>query len=103
MERNEAIARLKKALKTRTGRAWSVTGGRGTAWGWITVQATPRNRDAHGNTTDADRATLARVFGETVYHQGISIPAAHDYRRSYVDRAENGAAATAPEGVPYWD
>lgn len=41
MERNEAIAAIRTALKARSGKAWSVTGGRGTAWGWITISVPP--------------------------------------------------------------
>lgn len=39
MDRNETIARIRAALKRRSGRPWSVTGGRGTARGWITLPA----------------------------------------------------------------
>lgn len=41
MDRNETIKRIKDALKRRSGKPWSVTGGRGTAWGWITIDAPP--------------------------------------------------------------
>lgn len=41
MGRNETIKEIKSALKQRSGKAWSVTGGRGTAWGWITITAPP--------------------------------------------------------------
>ncbi len=43
-DRDEAIKAIRAALKRRTGRAWSVTGGRGTAWGWITITAPPKRR-----------------------------------------------------------
>jgi hypothetical protein len=110
MDRDEAIARIRKALRTRTGRDWSVTGGRGTAWGWITIEAPPRRRvDENGNTgassyyTSAeDRATLAQALGlESVHFQGVSIPAASDYRQEYVDRAEGRAPSVI--GQRYWD
>lgn len=42
--RNEAIAEIKRALRERSGKTWSVTGGRGTAWGWITISAPPSRR-----------------------------------------------------------
>ncbi len=35
MDRDEAIKRIRAALKRRSGKLWSVTGGRGTSWGWI--------------------------------------------------------------------
>jgi hypothetical protein len=44
LTRDEAIRRIKAALKKRSGRAWSVTGGSGTAWGWITIQVPPKER-----------------------------------------------------------
>jgi hypothetical protein len=57
LDRDETIARIKAALKRRSDRAWSVKGGRGTAWGWITVEAPPRRRtwstrEVAGWTTD---------------------------------------------------
>lgn len=43
LEHNEVTKRIKAALKRKTGKTWSVTGGRGTGWDWITVQA-PKSR-----------------------------------------------------------
>jgi hypothetical protein len=43
-DRDEAIQRIKAALKRRSGKVWSVRGGSGTAWGWITVDAPPARR-----------------------------------------------------------
>lgn len=125
-DRNEAIAAIRAALRRRTGRAWSVTGGRGTVWGWITVDAPPSRatwgyRLRAGAVTDRpedyepfdtgepgrlmspeDRAELARLLGlESVPVQGVSIPAGHDYRTEYVDRAEGRVPRTT--GTPYWD
>ena len=48
MDRSEAIERIRKALKRRSGKTWSVTGGRGTAWGWIHVSAPPARTDRYG-------------------------------------------------------
>jgi hypothetical protein len=103
-DRDATIKTIRSNLKRRTGRAWSVTGGRGTAWGWIEIQATPARRVAHGYTSEADRATLAAALGlDRVDHHGVSIPAGHDYRAEYLERSATGARTTAPEGVPYWD
>lgn len=41
IDRNEAIKTIKAALKARSGKSWSVTGGRGTAWGWIKISVPP--------------------------------------------------------------
>jgi len=39
--RDSAIERIRAALKRRSGKLWSVKGGRGTGWGWITIDAPP--------------------------------------------------------------
>lgn len=129
MDRDEAIARIRKALRQRSGKAWSVTGGRGTAWGWITIDAPPARRtwkyepppgktpgetmpgeyveverpgEPWGHTSPAERAELAALLGlERVHHQGVSIAASSDYRIEYVDRAEGRAPSKT--GTPYWD
>lgn len=44
MDRDVAIKRIKTALKKRSGKDWSVKGGRGTAWGWIKIDAPPRRK-----------------------------------------------------------
>lgn len=102
IDRNRAIARIRAALKARSGKAWSVTGGRGTAWGWITVTAPPQRRQG-GSMTDADRAELGRLLGlgAPVHHQGAMIAASYAYRVEYVDRAEGREPRAV--GRPYWD
>ena len=110
MDRNEAIKRIRTGLRTRTGRDWSVSGGRGTAWGWITVEAPPRrqcdwdgNPEPDGGTTGPeDRRILAEALGlETVHHQGVSIPASNAHYQEYVDRAEGREPSV--HGEMYWD
>lgn len=44
--RDEAIRAIRAGLKRRTGRAWSVTGGRGTAYGWLRIDAPKARRTA---------------------------------------------------------
>lgn len=124
--RDAVIYRLRVALRQRTGRTWSVTGGRGTAWGWIKIDAPParqtwRHRLREGATFDrpedyeeydsgrpgghmspADRLELAAFMGlERVHVDGISIPASSDYYTEHVDRAEGRAPRVT--GRPYWD
>lgn len=125
--RDEAIRAIRAALKRRSGKTWSVKGGRGTAWGWITIMAPPRRctgdyvkvgvdeltgRDKYelvdsgkqtGYMTPEDCAELARLLGQPrpVHPQGDTVPDASDYRREYIERAE-GRKITAP-GTPYWD
>lgn len=112
-DRNTAIKMIRDALKERSGKAWSVTGGRGTAWGWISIDAPParRNYDFNGEPTDSDygvmgpddRAELGELLGldGPVHQQGHSVPAGSDYRREYVARAR-GEQPTV-HGKPYWD
>jgi hypothetical protein len=101
-DRNEAIKEIKKALKARSGKSWSVTGGRGTAWGWIHISVPP-SRLVDGYISVEERAELGKLLGldKPVHLQGESVPAGSDYRQEYVDRA-NGRAPTV-HGKPYWD
>lgn len=126
MDRQEAIQRIRKGLQQRSGKAWSVKGGRGTAYGWIEVSAPPARLTAHsrqkqghigtmpedyeivdtgepnGYMTEADRKELAGLLGlERVHIQGINIAASTAYRLEYVARAEGRVPDTF--GTPYWD
>lgn len=60
MERSEVTKRIKKALKKRTGQTWSVTGGRGTAWGWLTIEAAKSRQVMHDSNPKYDRFALGR-------------------------------------------
>jgi len=102
-DRDEAIRAIRAALKRRTGRTWSVTGGRGTAWGWITVTAPPSRRVKYDYMTEADRRDLGEALGldAPVHSQGVWIPAQHDYRTEYIDRAEGRPPSVV--AVAYWD
>jgi hypothetical protein len=101
-DRNEAIARIKAALKARSNKRWSVRGGRGTSWGWIDVTSPPSRQNEFGYLTEEDRADLARLFGlDVVHRQGLSIAASSDYYREYIDRAEGRTPAVIAQ--PYWD
>ncbi len=126
--RDETIKRIRDALKKRSGKTWSVTGGRGTAWGWLTIDAPPARRtwrhEATGERDDrfndvyrevdggpgyaghmspGERAELATLLGldQPVHFQGQSIASSNDYYREYVDRAEGRKPAKCAE--PYWD
>ena len=125
MDRNDAIKQIKEALKRRSGKSWSVTGGRGTAWGWITIDAPPARRTMHGvlksnvstwpaeyeakdtgvpggHITDADRRILGELLNlEFVDCLGVRIPAGYAYYQEYIDRA-NGREPTI-RGKRYWD
>ena len=127
MDRNDTIREIRNALKRRSGKAWSVTGGRGTAWGWITISAPParctwRERQIAGSMgrdpgdfelydsgepgrcmSPAETAELAALLciEPHMARQGVSIPASSDYYREFVDRA-NGREPSVL-GRPYWD
>ena len=96
MDRNEAITKIRQALKARSDKSWSVTGGRGTAWGWITVEAPPKRRTVNFDgtgpcdcTTPEEREELAKLLDLcSVHQQGHSIPASTNHYREYVARAE---------------
>ena len=128
-DRDSTIAAIRAALKRRSGKAWSVKGGRGTSWGWISVDAPPaRCTGRHvpkphniiaqapgvenwdyvdtgvrgGGITPADLAELGALRSlEYVHTQGLKIPACGDYYREYVERAHGLPVTKA--GEPYWD
>ena len=125
MQRDEVIQRIRHALKARSGMPWSVTGGRGTAWGWINIDAPPARRTwkfvlpagvpdvpesyvevdtgtPGGHTGPEDREILRQLLGLSRMHwQGESIPSSTDYYEEYVDRAEGRMPKRY--GAPYWD
>jgi hypothetical protein len=123
-----AVKAIRKALKERSGKEWSVKRDTGTASGWIDISAPPPRRrtwqrrylgeDAQGkpmvewyedasqeggSMSPADRDELTRLLGlsRTVDPDGVSIPASSDHRWEYVDRAE-GRTPTV-HGTQYWD
>jgi hypothetical protein len=101
IDRGEAILAIRAALRARSNRSWSVRGGRGTSWGWITIIAAPK-RLVDGFMTDDDRAELAGLLGlDSVHGQGELIPASSAHRREYLARAQGREPAV--RGEPYWD
>jgi hypothetical protein len=124
-ERTEVTKRIKNALKQRSGLDWSVTGGKGTAWGWLKIdapksrlvcdcKATSKAEYQAGCTHDyacyvsrEDQAILRELLGFAadsgypVGWQGVSIPASGGYWEEYIDRAE-GRTPTR-YGEVYWD
>jgi hypothetical protein len=103
-DRDDAIKIIRAELKRRSGKTWSVTGGRGTAWGWITIEAPPKRRvQPYGYTSEEDCAELASLLGleNVCLRQGVSVPASSAHRVEYVDRARGLAPVRIAE--PYWD
>lgn len=102
MDRNVAIETIKKALRRRSGKSWSVRGGKGTAWGWIRISCMPKHCDKFGRMPEEAQKELAKLLGkEWVHQQGESIPAANDYYQEYLDRAEGREPTVI--GQRYWD
>lgn len=63
IERKEAKARIKAALKEITGKRWSVTFDRGTAAGWIKIHALPSNRVDEFTMSEEDQEILKDALG----------------------------------------
>jgi hypothetical protein len=125
-DRSAVIARIKTALERRSGKRWSVTGGRGTAYGWLEINAPPARRTwscrlkagavtdwpedfeefdsgtPGGNMSPNERKELANLLGleHAAHCQGVSIPASHRHYQEYIDRAEGRPAVPTPA---YWD
>jgi hypothetical protein len=103
LDRNEAIRSIRRGLKARGGN-YSVTGGRGTVWGWITIDLLPSIKTA----TPVD--DWCGLYGELAVMLGFdrsrgytsfSVAASNEYYREYIDRAEGRPPAKIAE--PYWD
>ena len=116
LSRDDAIKQIKSALESRSDLRWSVTGGRGTGYGWLRIDAPPSRRTwvrdgqaeydrgtPGGHMSPADRAELGKLLGldGPVHFQGHSVPASSAYYREYIERAE-GRPVTTP-AKPYWD
>src|SRR3990167_4008417 len=127
LSRAAVIARIKRALESRSGKRWSVTGGTGTAYGWLHIDAPPARRtwldrprpgatglgtyaedwepydsgQPGGSMSPAERAELARLLGLDRADRNISVAASHAYYREYIDRAEGRVPRTI--ATPYWD
>jgi|ERR1700722_4953019 len=90
----EAVAAIRTALKARSGKSWSVTHGRGTAYGWINIEVPPKAR-VDGYMTPEQTAELAKLLGvERVHHQGYSV--SPDSREWVVAQAEGRDGGEMP-------
>jgi hypothetical protein len=73
--RSDVTKKMKQLLKARSGKAWSVTGSRGTAWGWLSIQAPPKRRTGeYGRTSDEDARELADLLGLDRPDGNVSVP-----------------------------
>lgn len=99
----QATKILRELLKMRTGFAWSVTVGRGTAYSWITISSVSKRADKWRGLSHHDQALLSAILGWRV--QGSeSIRPGLGVRASYVWRI---AGYPIPEDLyiatPSWD
>ena len=124
IDRAEAIRRIKAGLESRSGKTWSVTGGKGTSYGWLKVNPPPKRciyrlcnpegtdepadyrtgvwkptqAAGRGDAGPDDLAELARLMGlESIHHQGLSIPSGNDFYYEHIDRAEGRTPAKIAE------
>lgn len=88
IEPAQAAAQIRKCLRARSGKSWSVILGRGSSWGWITITALPKRRDRSGCLTAADARELAALLAlGHVHPQGVLIPDGSTARAEYLARA----------------
>ena len=127
LSRAAVIRRIKAALELRSGKRWSVTGGTGTAYGWLHIDAPPARRtwrdrpradgnglgsyaeeyevydsgQPGGSMGPADRAELGALLKLGLLCGTVSVAASHDHYREYIDRAEGRVPRKI--ATPYWD
>jgi len=90
----EACKILRRLLRERTGRDWSVTHSLGTAWSWMQIHAVPKRRGAFGYLTIEDQILLSAALGTHVHTRGESMRPSSGSRGIYVFRA---AGVPVPE------
>lgn len=104
VNRNSTIQTIKAAFKAR-GLRYSVTGGRGTAWGWINIDLLPstyKALDEESRRPEYEKMAAALMLDAERYgYTSISIPASSDYYREYIERANGREPQVC--GEPYWD
>lgn len=84
---NEFTKTLRKLLRERTGRDWSVTRGRGTAYSWCRIHAPKARCDKFGEMGLEDQIVLSSVLGQWVHAGGESIRTERGVRGWYILKA----------------
>lgn len=97
---NATVIEIRRALRVRSGKAWSVTRQRGTAYGWINVTA-PSSRQTNYQMSAEDTAELGSLFGLRGGATSVLIPDTPHHWAEFVERA-NGRVPTV-YGHQYWD
>lgn len=99
---NEVINVIRKALRERSGKNWSVTRGSGTSYSWLTINCPPARR-VDGWVPNEERSELAALLGfERLGTDGASIAPQTDCRREYIARALFGETLGFT-WTPAWD
>lgn len=102
--RNEAAKAMRQMLRKRSGKAWSVKGGRGTASGWLTISAPPSRCVGYGYMTPEDCRELAELLGKAnpIHDQGVTFP--YDERWHYLKAARGDFPSRLHEWEPdpFW-
>jgi len=101
---DDACKILRRLLRERTGRDWSVTRGRGTASSWLRIHAPPKRRGEFDYLTIEDQILLSAALGTHVHTQGESMRPCSGSQGSYVFRS---AGVPVPDdwriSAPSWD
>lgn len=65
--RTAVTKKMRQLLRQRSGKNWSVRGGRGTGWGWLDISSPPSRQD-NWRMTEEDRRELAALLGKDSVH-----------------------------------
>jgi hypothetical protein len=99
-DRSAVTKLIKTFLKARTGRTWSVTGGTGTAYGWLHIKAPQARLDGYRASMD-DKVMLALALGLEHPTEDFSVAASGGHWLAALQRAA-GLEVTGSE-AQYWD
>jgi hypothetical protein len=94
---------LRKLLRARTGRDWSVTRGKGTAYSWCRINAPKARTVEHGYLSVEDQVVLGSVLGQWVGTQGESIRTEAGVRGWYILKAIGASTDGWHVAEPGWD
>lgn len=98
------VKTLRKLLRARTGRDWSVSRGRGTAYSWCHIKAPKaRSIDDWGRLSVEDQIVLGSVLGTRVHEQGESIRTEAGVRGWYLLKAIGANTDGWHVAGPSWD
>lgn len=103
LSRPDAIATVKASLRARSGYSWSVTGGKGTAWGWLRVNVAPKDQAQFSCMAEVDQVWLALLLGHDypIHQQGESIANSGGHYKQLIAQAAGYNPTVF--GEQYWD